>query len=721
MTFFDRMRFLFGSKASQARMAMSVQKLGQPVTTEANYAGFSKEGYQKNVVVYRCVKLLSTAAAGIRWEVYRRGQEVTNGPVWNLLQSPNPLQGWSAYFESVVAYYLIAGNTYIEGAGPTPNAPPSELWSVRPDLMRVVPNAVGTVSQYMFKDGQNERFWAADPITGKSRIKHIKTFHPLSIWYGMSPIEAIILNVDQLNSSNRWNLSLLQNMAQPSGVLKVASSDSNPGGMLTSEQRTFLQRQLEERYAGPKNVARPMLLEGGMSWEQIALNPKEMEWLEGKKVTSTDICNAFGVPSQLLGFGQSTYQNYKEAKDAMYVDTIMPMMDMFEFELTRYLRQWFGDTIEVKYDRDDIEALTDKRQAKYVTINALNFITQNEKRELAGYEPVEGWDVFMIGNQLLDTPEESSSDLETDQTNSDSEEGDQDEETSQEDNEEDSEEEVIGDDEEVKEWKNFNLLNQREKRQSWRRMNAQRKRLERPFQRSLEQDFEELGRALEKALKDKEPRTAEYALQKAIDAGMVDISKTIQRYIKFSVEDFGRRVFQEAKSLGLRIETKASERTWEQWADRYIKTRTGNAITDIEGTTRKQVRKVVQRLTAEAIRDERADGTEEPVDFAGELRDAFDSLSKSRAMLIARTEVSMASNNATVEAAKALEIPGLKKEWVSVQDDRTRDGGKTGNDANHLDMNGVQVDLDQKFTVPPDADMDGPGDPATRTRRAART
>jgi hypothetical protein len=28
-----------------------------------------------------------------------------------------------------------------------------------------------------------------------------------------------------------------------------------------------------------------MLLEGGMSWEQIGLSPREMEWLEGKKIT----------------------------------------------------------------------------------------------------------------------------------------------------------------------------------------------------------------------------------------------------------------------------------------------------------------------------------------------------------------------------------------------------------------------------------------------------
>lgn len=715
MTFLDRVRFLFGSKASQWRIAMSVAKLGQPVVSDANYVAFSREGYQKNVVVFRCIRLLATAAAGIKWEVYQNDRYVENSPINKLMQNPNPMQGWGSFFESLVAYYLLSGNTYLEGAAPNPNAPPQELWAVRPDLMTIVPNAIGGVGQFVFKTPEMQKVWEVDPITGKSKIHHIKMFHPTNIWYGMSPVEAIILNIDQSNSANRWNLSLLQNMAQPSGILKVNASDANPGGMLTAEQRTFLQRAIEDRHSGPRNASKPMLLEGGMSWEQIGLSPREMEWLEGKKVSSTDICNAFGVPSQLLGFGQNTYANYKEAKDAMYVDTIMPLMDVFEYELTKYFRRWFGDQYQLKYDRDDIEALTDKRQSKYAAINTLNFVTQNEKRMMAGFDEQEGWDVYLIGNQLVASPEDLSLNNSTTPDDSESEEGDEngeEESIEENDSEENSEEEVVGDDGEVKEWKNFNLLNAREKRTAWKRVNAQRRRLEIPFARSLEQDFEELARSLEKAIEGKDPKLAEYALQKAIDAGMVDIQKTLKRHIKFAVQDFGQRVFNEAKSIGLAIETKASQRTWEQWADRYIQTRTGNAITDIEGTTRKQVRRIVQKLTAESIRDASSDGSEEPVNFAKELRDAFENLSGSRAAMIARTETAMASNNATVEAAKALEIPGLKKEWVSVQDDRTRDGGKDGNEPNHLDMNGVRVELDEKFTVPPDTDMDGPGDPA---------
>jgi len=574
--------------------------------------------------------------------------------------------------------------------------------------MKVYPNQFGSVGKYCFKAGQQEKYFEVDPVSGISPIMHAKTFNPIDIWYGMSPLEAAMLGVDQYNSANRWNLSMLQNMASPSGMLMVESSDVNPGGNLTNEQYARMKKEFEESYQGSRNSGKPLILEGGVKWEQISLSPKEMDWIASLEVTAVDIANVFGVPPQLVGVGESTYSNYQEARCALFEETILPIMDLFQYELNRWLAPRFGDNLKLKYDKDDIEVLVAKRESKFSSLASANFLTQNEKRIASGYKEVDGWDVFIIGNQILENPDQWTTVEDTPPVSEDGEgETDNGEEESIE--EETSSEEVIETDEESDEkgWKSFNLINQNEKQNNWRRVNAARKRLEKPFARSLETDFDELARDLEKAANNKDPRAAEYAMQIAIDNSMKDIAKTLSRHIKFTVQDFGQAIFQNAKSQHIVLETKKSEKTWSDWAEHYVKTRTGKAITEIEGTTRKKVRKVVQDLVREAVQED-AD-----VNVAKELRSHFSELSAGRARNIARTEVGMASNNATIEAARSLEVPGLKKEWVSLQDDRTRDGDgpNPGVGANHLDMNGVQVELDDKFTVPPDADMDGPGDP----------
>lgn len=710
MTFIDFFRNMFSSKASKARIAMSIQRLGQPVNTPANYQAMSKEGYGKNAIAHACIKKIAQASAGIEWELFKKNgdQEIEESPILNLMEKPNPLQGWSQFCEAFVSYLLISGNSYIDAVGPESGKPPMELWTMRPDLTKVIPGILGYPVGYEFAFAGQKKTWEVDVLSGKSPILHMKTFNPLDIWYGMSPMEAAIYNIDSYNQANRWNLSLLQNSASPSGILKVLTSDANPSGNLTTEQYERMKEEFIAANTGSKNSGRPILLEGGVDWQSISLSPKDMEWLKGRDVSGIDICNIYGVPAEMLGLGQKTYSNYQEARLAFYEDTVLPLMDFIQFELNRWLVPMFGDGIELKYDKDDIEALVQKRESKYTSLVAANWLTINEKRLASGYKDVEGWDVFVIGNQILANPDEISNpdentpesgaenggtpngEEETNEEEAVTEEGMQSEET----------------DEVEKGWKSFNLLNQHEKQVSRQRVNKRQKRLEEPFARSLKADFMELAKNLGAAAKDKDPKLVEYAMQKVIDDGMKDIEKTLRKYIRFTVEDFGSQVFQNAKSELKIIETKKNEKTWSQWADKYVEKRTARAITDIEGTTRKQVRKVVQELVRESISED-YEGN-----MASDLQDKFESLSSGRARNIARTEVSMASNNATLEAAKSLEIPGLKKEWVSVQDNRTRDGDgpNLGSGPDHLNMNGVRVELDDKFTVPPDTDMDGPGD-----------
>ena len=75
--------------------------------------------------------------------------------------------------------------------------------------------------------------------------------------------------------------------------------------------------------------------------------------------------------------------------------------------------------------------------------------------------------------------------------------------------------------------------------------------------------------------------------------------------------------------------------------------------------------------------------------------------SRTRAHIIARTETHGAANYGANEAAKATGLK-LKKEWVSVQDHRTRDFGQSDgilDDFDHRSANGQIVDMDQPFVI----------------------
>lgn len=698
MSLFDK---LFGTKASAARTLATQLQTGQAVTSASNYASYAREGYQKNVVAFRCIQMIAGACAGIELEVYQKrvggsDVELESHPLITLLDQPNPMQSRSSFIEYLIAYYLLSGNTYVEAVRPTPSSAPFELWPIRPDQMKITAGKSGYPANYFMESGGAVKVWPVDPIKLSSDILHVKSFHPSNYWYGMSPLEAALLSLDQSNAASKWNLSLLQNSATPSGVLQVESTAGNPRGSLTNEQYERLRSEFYQSHAGARNAGKPLLLEGGVSWSQISLSPKDMDFLNAKSVTSQDVALVFGVPSELLGLGQKTFNNYKEARLSFYEETILPLMDNMTESLTRWLAPAFGDSLKIEYDKDDIEALTYKRESKFSMVKDATYLTQNEKREAVGYDSVEGWDVFLIGNQLLSNPSDMGGDLTPPPS------------PSAPDPEDDVPppaksqpiEDGVG-------YKSFNLLNRNEKVKSWKRQNKKRDELAAPFERDLKNDLDELAYKLTKSTEGIiDPRLIEFALMKALGENMGEIKKTISRHVKYALKEFGFQVFDEAKSIGFSIETKAN-RKFDQFVQGYIDRRTATAITEIEGATKKKVHAVVKRLVDAAI----VEG-ESGLDLSAKIGDEFSSLSAGRARLIARTEVTMASTNGQLEAVKSLQVPGMVKEWVSANDDRVRDGGDDGADANHADMDGVTVSLDEKFNVPPDADMECPGDPS---------
>lgn len=704
MNFRQRLAYLIsGRKDSEARIGLSYRQVGQAVYSPTTYEGFSREGYAKNVMVYRCIYMIAKAISGIQIELYQKRvaggkeMEIETHPLLDLMRQPNPLESGKDLTDAVISYFLLTGNFLLEqtklgGNQKYSEKPPLELWAVSPGKIKIKVGAKGYPARYELCTPDLIKYWDFDPIKLKSNLIHMKSFNPNDLWWGQSPLQAAMLALDQSNAADKWNLSLLQNSATPSGVMKVLVSDSNPTGSLSEKQFQNLKEELEYNYSGPRNAGRPMLLEGGLDWTQISLSPKEMSFLENKKVTSADIATVFGVPLELVGLGQKTFNNYAEARCAFYEETVLPLYDSLLNKYNNCITPSFGQGLRLGYDPDDIEALEYKRAAKFTSIASVNFLTQNEKRKHVGYEEIPGWDVFVIGSQILESPDdmvdESVPAAPTDDV------------------EEVEIEEVVEEDQ--KGFKAINLLNRNEKLKSWKRQNAMRDRLATPFERDLKEDFSELTREIEKSLKGTTERSLlDYQTNIAVDKAMKQIERTLSKHIRFTIEDFSQEIFSSAKSVGLCILEKKASRNFQDWVDRYVKTKTGSQITLIEGTTRKKVREITKEWVGAAI-----EGGESNSDLARELMLQFGTISKSRAHTIARTEVANASNDANLNAARDLEVPGLMKEWVSNHDSRVRDGGKNGQGPDHEAMDGVQIPLEDSFAVPPDATMDGPGDSA---------
>jgi len=366
------------TKASATGALVALSTLGRPVWTPRDYDRLAREGYEQNAVAFRCVRMIAEAAASVPW-VLRDGERSLNEhPLLSLLARPHPAERGADLLEAWYGHLQVAGTAYLEAVSVGDDV--RELYVLRPDRMKVVPGVRGWPEGYEYEVNGRTVLFRDEP---HKPILHMKAFHPTDDHYGLSPLEAAAKAVDIHNAAGAWNKALLDNAARPSGALvyKGANGDAT----LSNDQFERLKRELEENYAGSANAGRPLLLEGGLDWQQMGLGPRDLDFNEAKNSAAREIALAFGVPPMLLGIpGDNTFSNYKEANLVFWRQTIVPLVRKSASALTHWLGPHFGRGLQLEVDLYTVPALTAERETLGSWVKDAAFLRDAEIRLIVG-------------------------------------------------------------------------------------------------------------------------------------------------------------------------------------------------------------------------------------------------------------------------------------------------------------------------------------------------
>ena len=363
------MQFWFGRKsAPEARPLVPAWLQG-----EGDTGGFARgyqaqlaEVYSSNPVGLRAVRLV----AGLAGSLPLFGDERSLA----LVRS-------GGLMERSAASLLLHGNAYVRLAVDGHDRP-AELHLMRPERVSVACGADGWPSAYLYRaGGQVARIPKQDAL-GRRQVAHLKALNPGDDHYGLGCLEAAVAAASVHNRASRWNKSLLDNAARPSGALVYEPAD---GSSLGAEQFDRLRKELGEQFAGSANAGRPLLLDGGLKWQALGLSPADMDFVAVKEGAARDIALAFGVPPVLVGLpGDATYANAREAGRALYRQTILPMAEGMLAGLGEMLGDWLGP-VGIAVDTDRISELAEDRARLWESVGAAEFLSRGEKREQLGF------------------------------------------------------------------------------------------------------------------------------------------------------------------------------------------------------------------------------------------------------------------------------------------------------------------------------------------------
>src|SRR6266568_2319257 len=334
------------------QVVVANQGVATPATMPRNIRAYIQEGFRSKTV-YRVVGHIARAGAGIKWKHFTdasKQKEVTNSDLMTLWNTPAPKTSGSQFREAMIAYYCLTGNSYILGinARQSPGSTFDEMYNLRPDLTKIKLDENGPL-YYEFGNFSPPRRYA-DPF-----VMHNKLFAGNDDVYGMSPVEVAAMLVDIQKAGQKWNLSLLSNMARPGGAWVTDA-------LLGDTEYKGLKEEIRKKFAGPRNAGETAILHGGVKWQSMSMSPMELDWIESDTKGVRDIARIFfNFPLPLLGLADTTFNNLEEAKRFLYTDIEFPILDMFEASLNMWLTPRYGGYLG--YDRDDVETIADQIKA----------------------------------------------------------------------------------------------------------------------------------------------------------------------------------------------------------------------------------------------------------------------------------------------------------------------------------------------------------------------
>ena len=692
--FRDRLAGAIAGKDSAAGPLTVAALVGanDPVWMRVDPRTLIREGYKRNAWVYACITGISRTAKGIPWtamvpeasggaramrdierhyglearqrlDYYRRNGQLTESedhPILKLLARPNPEMGGGQLTEAVVSNWLIAGSSYLEAVLDAKGVP-VELWPQMPHRIRIIPNAQGRIQAYRYS------------ITGTSyldfspeqMLQH-KFYNPDDDWYGMSPLEAAARAVDRDNMGEQWNMALLQNGGRLTGAF-IAKQTLDP------QSRTELKSELKQKVEGPKNAGRVLLLDGDVSWQEMGVSPKDMDWTQGEKSALKRICAAFGWPMPLVDpEASATYANYEEARKASYEDCVLPLEDHRRDDLNGWLAPKYPNPVLLAYKTDEIEALQEDRASAWTRTNDPRMMV-NERREAVGLKPIDGGDVFLIPattqiipEDELGTPPPPPAQLpaEPEAVPADPD-GD-------------------GDVTKPKSRRAFNLKGE-QRADYWRGWEAARSAWEQQLRRRFEARFAAEGEYVAKAVGEATDSAGMMRVVHHIPQAQWERLYTAS--LSAVAQDFGERTLN-----GLDTRDDSTPSWWNQGAAEWVRQVALTRVGEVNATTRKMLQTVITKGLEDGLSIQK---------IADEIRSLFKTMSPIRAERIARTETIGASNAGAMFAARSTGLP-LKKEWLATMDTRTRE--------THAEADGQTRGMDEPFSVG-GYQMEQPGDP----------
>ncbi|HCQ7757886.1 TPA: phage portal protein, partial [Citrobacter sedlakii] len=337
--------------------------------------------------VWACVRLLSESISTLPLKIYVRQPDgsrkaATDHPAYSVLcRRPNSEMTPSRFMLMVVASICLRGNAFIEKKFIA-----NRLVSLVPLLPQnmVVKRLTTGALEYKYTENGSER------VIPVKNIMHIRGFG-LDGVCGMIPMKTGRDVIGSAMAVEESAAKIFEQGLQSSGFLTAEQA-------LNDEQRERL-REYMAKFTGSKNAGKIMVLEGGLKYQGVTMNPEDAQMLESRSFSIEEICRWFRVPPYMVGHTtkQSSWASSLEGMNLLFLThTLRPLLVNIEQEIGRCLLD-SDDEVFAEFSVEGLLRADSAGRAAYYTSALQNgWMSRNDVRRLENMPPIEGGDIYTV-------------------------------------------------------------------------------------------------------------------------------------------------------------------------------------------------------------------------------------------------------------------------------------------------------------------------------------
>lgn len=336
--------------------------------------------------VYACVSKRSMGLAQIDFKAYQlKGDkvvEVFEHPVLDLLYRVNSQMTKYNFIQLSVIYKDLLGASpwILEKANPTDKYP-SSMFIARPEFFRAEKDKDGNTVKYVYQIGTYKREFETDQVI------FLKNYNPKNPDKGIGIIEAVRMTAENDDYIIQTNNKLLTNGAIASGFLETEE-------ILDSKEIKRLEKKAKAKMGGYENSHKLQILQGGMKFKPNIIPPRDLEFIEGRKLNRDEILGIFGVPKSLITFDDVNRASAVAGEYQFNKWTLEPLATEIVEQLNEFLVPLFCDDVWLSFEplaKEDEELVISSKTASWN-----KWRTTNEIREEEGRPPIDGGDAIYL-------------------------------------------------------------------------------------------------------------------------------------------------------------------------------------------------------------------------------------------------------------------------------------------------------------------------------------